>query len=63
MQVLNKNTQILFNDKPNLGKRATEDKIIKAEHFIEIAKSLKILRVSANFKKSIDEHPWRWWYL
>ena len=28
MQVLNKNTQFLFNIKPNLDKRATEDKII-----------------------------------
>ena len=28
MQVLNKNTQFLFNVKPNLDKRATEDKMI-----------------------------------
>ena len=26
MQVLNSNTQFLFNGKPNLGKKATEDK-------------------------------------
>ena len=26
MQVLNKNIQFLFNEKPNLGKKATEDK-------------------------------------
>ena len=43
MQVLNTNTHFLFNDKPNLGKK--------------IAKSLKILRVVANFKKSTNEHP------
>ena len=43
MQVLNKNKQFLFNDKPNLGKK--------------IATSLKILRVKANFKKSTNEHP------
>ena len=42
MRVLNKITQFLFNDKPNLGKL--------------IAKSLQILRVVANFKKSTDEH-------
>ena len=28
MQVLNNNTQFLFNDKPSLGKKATEDKTI-----------------------------------
>ena len=38
MQVLNKNTHFLFNDKSNLGKK--------------IEKSLKILRAVANFKKS-----------
>ena len=43
MQVLNKNTQFLFNNKPNLGKK--------------IAKSLKILRVVANFKKSTNKYP------
>ena len=43
MQVLNKNTQLLFNVKPNFGKK--------------IAKILKILRVVANFKKSTKEHP------
>ena len=26
MQVLNKNKQFLFNEKPNLGKKATKDK-------------------------------------
>ena len=44
MQVLNTNTHFLFNDKPNLGKK-------------KIAKSLKILRIMANFKKSTNEHP------
>ena len=43
MQVLKKNTQFIFNDKPNLGKK--------------IAKSLKILRAVANFKNSTNEHP------
>ena len=43
MQVLNKNTQFLFHDKPNFGKK--------------IAKILKILRVVANFKNSTNEHP------
>ena len=43
MQVLNKNTQFLFNDNPNLRKK--------------MAKSLKILRVVANFKNSSNEHP------
>ena len=43
MQVLNKNTQFIFNDKANLGKKN--------------AKSLKILRVVANFKNSTNEHP------
>ena len=28
MQVLNKNTQFFFNDKPNRAKKATEDKAI-----------------------------------
>ena len=42
MQVLKKNTQFILNDKPNLGKK--------------IAKSLKILRVVANFKNSTNEH-------
>ena len=42
MKVLNKITQFLFNDEPNLDKK--------------IAKSLKILKVVANFKKSTNEH-------
>ena len=43
MQVLNKNIQFIFNDEPNLGKK--------------IAKSLKTLRVVANFKKYTNVHP------
>ena len=42
MKVLNKITQFLFNDEPNLGKK--------------IVKSLKILKVVANFKKSTNEY-------
>ena len=44
MQVLNKNTQFISNDKPNLGKK-------------EKAKSIKILMKVANFKKSANKHP------
>ena len=43
MQVLNKNTQFIFNDEPNLGTK--------------IAKSFKILWVVTNFKKSTNEQP------
>ena len=42
MQVLNKNTQFLIDDKRNFGKKN--------------AKILKMLRVVANFKKSTNEH-------
>ena len=37
MQVLNKNTQFIFNDKPNLAKKATEDKTIKSEKTLQTA--------------------------
>ena len=42
MQILKKITQFLFNDKTSLGKNE---------------KSLKILRVVANFKKSTESNP------
>ena len=43
MQILKKITQFLFNDKTSLGKKNE--------------KSLKILRVVANFKKSAESNP------
>ena len=48
MQVLNKNTQFHFNDKPNLAKKSLSNRLLKAKRFIEIAKSRKILIVVCN---------------
>ena len=71
MHLLNKNTQFLFNDKSNLGiKKLQKTKSLiflkrlstrqlKAERFIDIVKSQKMLRVLANFKKSTNKHPER----
>ena len=44
MQVLNKNAQFLFNKKPNLGKKATEDKTISNESEYYTAKSQALYR-------------------
>ena len=69
MHILNKNAQFLFNDKSNLSiKKLQKTKSLiflkrlstrqlKAERFIDIVNSQKMLRVVTNFKKSTNKHP------